>query len=1252
MILEVSGTNLVGATHHQAVDVLRSCPQLAHLTVQRGPATVVRVRSPAIDNHGSHVAWQTRTVTSPPSNLGSLSEEGRPESAGEMGAVAAAMRCSEFAAKSCSSPSPRKHGSDYSHASPTRVLQNVILCSPTNEKGSSMPWTLPRSYSNGEADVNRDIMALQKGSIGRALSPADENPYKTTIRVSPRKNSSPSLPILAEQHNVVARPRRNSSDAWSTKVVVSNNAPDVIRLHVSFANKNAVNANSQSCYQLQNGGHYSPSLQLQNGDYPNGDLLQRQISSSSDTSQRMDNATRACRTVSPSISCSSKFSSSCSSLNDETPSSSRSPTPQLTSVSSERRLSGSIGYVTSRDTSLSSECHSDDVGNRNENSSMARCDASDNAAHNSRRNSCHHLPSPLVKNGGTVELPNTFTANATKRASLNGDNFYGNVVRRSVSSDAPIATSTATKPKAAVLRLNSMSRCGSYLQQRRRRSSACAVSPNVDISVSDWEAENNGKLNDNAESDEEDSWETLLLEEFPFISEDNIFEVCMEKNSRGLGLSVCGGWDSAPADPFARLIRIKRLYPLQPAADSGLLEIGDILLTVNGTPLTGRMYFEAIEILRMAPTEVYLFVCRPEPGILPSIPQNTSLSGSGMLSSSSLDMTDSISTSRYNGPMYSEIDVTLTKVGGSLGFSLVKLDNPDGEESGGGHYIKALVKEPALSDGRLQPGDKIILVNGTDISEMNHAEAIRFLRELPDEVTLCLWREVSSCPLSPLSPLSPSSPQPEEATRKKRSKPLLRKEALDMLSDKARQKANCTSPSPRSSPRIKGVRPAAAGDDAPAPVHHATTLTRTTRGCNTAIVPDATALNLERSRRDRPPPSDDVSDVVSPSLPPLSPSPPPSPTSDDHIELRFADDSPESNSSDLQNGYEDRIRHKPKRFHSEPVAVPTTRPPPADPNDLPSMAGSFSCSESSSCSKPTHSPARPSFLDLTPGNLSPRKQLYGRGVVMAPTHRVPPPASSAATTSSPSAVLTDDSDSSLRYLDSGDSLLATEDDPLTTVTSSEDSPLAITLGNSALLKWRGATLASQENLSCEEPKPDNSSQLQEQGSKASLMTVELDRGCYSRLGFSVVAIETEASTGIYIKIVYPNSVAEGLLQAGDKLLKINETSVSGLSAGDVILLLRKSSGKIIVVIERCPDNFECSHPEMPRETANSTSGISDNSGSLTRSQSQHEELLSNEVSSLNAKNNNISRCFRWDTRPSFQDENENFAGRSHHRVNM
>lgn len=68
-----------------------------------------------------------------------------------------------------------------------------------------------------------------------------------------------------------------------------------------------------------------------------------------------------------------------------------------------------------------------------------------------------------------------------------------------------------------------------------------------------------------------------------------------------------------------------------------------------------------------------------------------------------------------------QFKVALTKVNGSLGFTLTRSDDLDDDFSPFRHRIKALVKEPALSDGRLKPGDKIIRANG------EHCDRVRLL---------------------------------------------------------------------------------------------------------------------------------------------------------------------------------------------------------------------------------------------------------------------------------------------------------------------------------------------------------------------------------------------------------------------------------------------------------------------------------------------------------------------------------------------
>ncbi|KAM7408781.1 hypothetical protein PAMA_002486 [Pampus argenteus] len=71
------------------------------------------------------------------------------------------------------------------------------------------------------------------------------------------------------------------------------------------------------------------------------------------------------------------------------------------------------------------------------------------------------------------------------------------------------------------------------------------------------------------------------------------------------------------------LVRIKRLFPGQPALESGLLREGDIILSVNKEPVKDLSYQRVLFLLRGAPSEVHLLICRTGPGLLYDVDDNT-----------------------------------------------------------------------------------------------------------------------------------------------------------------------------------------------------------------------------------------------------------------------------------------------------------------------------------------------------------------------------------------------------------------------------------------------------------------------------------------------------------------------------------------------------------------------------------------------------------------------------------------------------
>ncbi|XP_044768854.1 tyrosine-protein phosphatase non-receptor type 13 isoform X5 [Neomonachus schauinslandi] len=384
------------------------------------------------------------------------------------------------------------------------------------------------------------------------------------------------------------------------------------------------------------------------------------------------------------------------------------------------------------------------------------------------------------------------------------------------------------------------------------------------------------------------------VKDYSFVTEENTFEVKLFKNSSGLGFSFSREDSLIPEQMNASIVRVKKLFPGQPAAESGKIDVGDVILKVNGASLKGLSQQEVISALRGTSPEVSLLLCRPSPGMLPEIdpalltplhspaqvlPNNTkdssqpacveqgtssdenemydkskkqctspsrrdsysdsSGSGEDLVKapakipkrswSSSLHQTlnnmgsqaqsqhetskskeDAICTMFYypqkipskaeledsNPPSPLPPDMTLGESAstnsmdkyhtyhiseptrqesltslkndlenhledfelevellitliksekGSLGFTVTK-----GSQSIG-CCVHDVIQDPAKSDGRLRPGDRLIKVNDTDVTNMTHTDAVNLLRAAPKTVRLLLGR-ILELPRMPVLP--------------------------------------------------------------------------------------------------------------------------------------------------------------------------------------------------------------------------------------------------------------------------------------------------------------------------------------------------------------------------------------------------------------------------------------------------------------------------------------------------------------------
>ncbi|NXL84137.1 PTN13 phosphatase, partial [Alectura lathami] len=142
--------------------------------------------------------------------------------------------------------------------------------------------------------------------------------------------------------------------------------------------------------------------------------------------------------------------------------------------------------------------------------------------------------------------------------------------------------------------------------------------------------------------------------------------------------------------------------------------------------------------------------CRAVPGATPSLLMNNCYAAPASELGPHLEGVASLlsqlekSAEEYEPEV--ELQVTMVKSEkGSLGFTVTKgSDNI-------GCYIHDIVQDPAKSDGRLRPGDRLIKVNDIDVTNMSHTDAVNFLRAAPKTVRLVLGR-VLELPKMPVSP--------------------------------------------------------------------------------------------------------------------------------------------------------------------------------------------------------------------------------------------------------------------------------------------------------------------------------------------------------------------------------------------------------------------------------------------------------------------------------------------------------------------
>ncbi|XP_043106872.1 disks large homolog 2 isoform X2 [Puntigrus tetrazona] len=213
---------------------------------------------------------------------------------------------------------------------------------------------------------------------------------------------------------------------------------------------------------------------------------------------------------------------------------------------------------------------------------------------------------------------------------------------------------------------------------------------------------------------------TDTLESVPYVNgteiEYEFEEITLERGNSGLGFSIAGGTDNPHIgdDPG---IFITKIIPGGAAAEDGRLRVNDCILRVNDADVSEVSHSKAVEALKAAGSIVRLYVRRRRP------------------------MLETVT------------EIKLIKGPKGLGFSIaggVGNQHIPGDNS---IYVTKIIDGGAAQkDGRLQVGDRLLMVNNYTLEEVTHEEAVAILKNTSDVVYLKVGKPTSVYLSDPYGP--------------------------------------------------------------------------------------------------------------------------------------------------------------------------------------------------------------------------------------------------------------------------------------------------------------------------------------------------------------------------------------------------------------------------------------------------------------------------------------------------------------------
>ncbi|XP_072806022.1 protein scribble homolog isoform X4 [Vicugna pacos] len=222
---------------------------------------------------------------------------------------------------------------------------------------------------------------------------------------------------------------------------------------------------------------------------------------------------------------------------------------------------------------------------------------------------------------------------------------------------------------------------------------------------------------------------------------------CLVRSEKGLGFSIAGGKGSTPYRAGDGGIFISRIAEGGAAHRAGTLQVGDRVLSINGVDMTEARHDHAVSLLTAASPTIALLLERESGGPLPpSPPPHSPLPPTAAATPGEpgpLRLAPTLLAAALEGP-YPVEEVCLPRAGGPLGLSIVggsdHSSHPFGVQEPGVFISKVLPRGLAARSG-LRVGDRILAVNGQDVREATHQEAVSALLRPCLELVLLVRRD-------------------------------------------------------------------------------------------------------------------------------------------------------------------------------------------------------------------------------------------------------------------------------------------------------------------------------------------------------------------------------------------------------------------------------------------------------------------------------------------------------------------------------